>query len=163
MKLAVHLMVNGQEREVSVDTRTLLVDMLREELGLTGTHVGCGTGTCGACTVILDGRSVKACCVLAADVEGQKITTIEGVADVDELHPVQQAFVDKQGLQCGYCTPGMVLSTLQLLEENPDPTDTEIRAAIVGNLCRCTGYVYIVESIREAAARLNADSRDANS
>ena len=157
MHVQVSLSVNGIAKSAAVDSRMVLVDMLREEFGLTGSHVGCGTGSCGACTVMLDGRVVKSCCVLAADVDGQSVTTIEGIGDDDALHPVQQAFVDKQGLQCGFCTPGMILSTIQLLEENPSPTDADVREAIAGNLCRCTGYVYIVESVLEAARRIQAE------
>ena len=145
--------VNGTRRDVEIDPRLTLVYLLRETLGLTGTHVGCTTGNCGACTVLLDGKSVKACSIFAADVNGSEILTIEGLSTgVRELHPVQQAFVDHQGLQCGFCTPGMVLSALALLEENPKPTENDIRHAISGNLCRCTGYQFIVESIQAAAA-----------
>jgi len=145
--------VNGTRRDVEIDPRLTLVYLLRETLGLTGTHVGCTTGNCGACTVLLDGKTVKACSIFAADVNGSEILTIEGLSTgVRELHPVQQAFVDHQGLQCGFCTPGMVLSALALLEENPKPTENDIRHAISGNLCRCTGYQFIVESIQAAAA-----------
>jgi aerobic carbon-monoxide dehydrogenase small subunit len=145
--------VNGTRRDVEIDPRLTLVYLLRETLGLTGTHVGCTTGNCGACTVLLDGKTVQACSIFAADVNGSEILTIEGLSTgVRELHPVQQAFVDHQGLQCGFCTPGMVLSTLALLEENPKPTEDDIRHAISGNLCRCTGYQFIVESIQAAAA-----------
>ena len=145
--------VNGTRRDVEIDPRLTLVYLLRETFGLTGTHVGCTTGNCGACTVLLDGKTVKACSIFAADVNGSEILTIEGLsAGVRELHPVQQAFVDHQGLQCGFCTPGMVLSALALLEENPKPTENDIRHAISGNLCRCTGYQFIVESIQAAAA-----------
>jgi carbon-monoxide dehydrogenase small subunit len=145
--------VNGTRRDVEIDPRLTLVYLLRETLGLTGTHVGCTTGNCGACTVLLDGKTVKSCSIFAADVNGSEIVTIEGLSTgVRELHPVQQAFVDHQGLQCGFCTPGMVLSALALLEENPRPTEDDIRHAISGNLCRCTGYQFIVESIQAAAA-----------
>jgi len=145
--------VNGTRRDVEIDPRLTLVYLLRETLGLTGTHVGCTTGNCGACTVLLDGKTVKACSIFAADVNSSEIVTIEGLSTgVRELHPVQQAFVDHQGLQCGFCTPGMVLSALALLEENPRPTEDDIRHAISGNLCRCTGYQFIVESIQAAAA-----------
>jgi carbon-monoxide dehydrogenase small subunit len=157
VKTSIVLDVNGRSHRVEVDTRTLLVHLLREQLGLTGTHLGCATGNCGACTVLLDGRTVKSCCVLAADVDGQTVTTIESLsASPDELHPVQQAFVDNQGLQCGFCTPGMILSTLQLLRDNPDPDEAEIRHGIAGNLCRCTGYHFIVTSIQDAARRWRA-------
>jgi len=147
----VDITVNGVPRTVDIDTRLRLVDVLRDRLELTGTHLGCGTGNCGACTVILDGRTVKSCCVLAVDIDGSSISTIESVGGDDGLHPVQQAFVECHGLQCGFCTPGMILSTLQLLQENPSPSDGDIRNAIAGNICRCTGYVNIVASVREAA------------
>jgi carbon-monoxide dehydrogenase small subunit len=144
--------VNGSVERLEIDTRQNLVGLLRDQLGLTGTHVGCSTGNCGACTVVLDGRTVKSCAVLAADVDGCEVTTIESLSTgADDLHPIQQAFVANQGLQCGFCTPGMVLSVVKLLEENPDPTAGEIRHAIAGNLCRCTGYQLIVESVTEAA------------
>ena len=144
--------VNSTRRDVEIDPRLTLVYLLRETLGLTGTHVGCTTGNCGACTVLLDGKTVKSCSIFAADVNGSEIVTIEGLSTgARELHPVQQAFVDNQGLQCGFCTPAMVLSALALLEENPKPTEDEIRHAISGNLCRCTGYQFIVESIQAAA------------
>jgi carbon-monoxide dehydrogenase small subunit len=153
MKLPVRLTVNGKDHELLIDTRMVLADLLREELDLTGTHVGCGTGSCGACTVILDGWTVKSCCVLAVDVDGRQVTTIEALSanGVEDLHPVQRAFIDNQGLQCGFCTPGMVLSAIQLLLDNPNPSEEDIRQAIAGNLCRCTGYVMIVDSIAAAA------------
>lgn len=152
MKTTIQLKVNGKPCRVEVDTRMVLADMLREELRLTGTHIGCGTGSCGACTVRLNGQTVKSCCILAADVDGQEILTIEGLSTgAQQLHPIQEAFVKHQGLQCGYCTPGMVLSAMQLLETNPKPTEDEIRHGIAGNLCRCTGYQFIVKSIQEAA------------
>ena len=152
MKVPVQVTVNKKSYRVEVDTRMILADMLRDELRLTGTHIGCGTGSCGACTVMLNGRTVKSCCILAADADGQEIITIEGLSTgAHHLHPIQEAFVENQGLQCGYCTPGMVLSTLQLLTENPNPSEDEIRHGIAGNLCRCTGYQFIVKSIEEAA------------
>jgi carbon-monoxide dehydrogenase small subunit len=152
MKVPVQVTVNKKSYRVEVDTRMILADMLRDELRLTGTHIGCGTGSCGACTVMLDGRTVKSCCVLAADADGQEIITIEGLStSAQQLHPIQEAFVENQGLQCGYCTPGMVLSALQLLTDNPNPSEDEIRHGIAGNLCRCTGYQFIVKSIEEAA------------
>jgi carbon-monoxide dehydrogenase small subunit len=123
---------------------------------LTGTHLGCGTGNCGACTIILDGRTAKSCCVLAVDAIGSSITTIEGISDEGRLHPVQQAFVEHHGLQCGFCTPGMILSALLLLQENPAPDDGEIRHAIAGNICRCTGYVNVVTSVKEAAQNISS-------
>ncbi|HKP18756.1 MAG TPA: (2Fe-2S)-binding protein [Gaiellaceae bacterium] len=145
--------VNGTQRDLDIDPRLTLVYLLRENLGLTGTHVGCTTGNCGACTVLLDGKTVKSCSIFAADVDGSELVTIEGLSTgARELHPIQQAFVDHQGLQCGFCTPGMVLSALALLEKNPTPSEDDIRHAISGNLCRCTGYQFIVESIQAAAA-----------
>ena len=151
MRVPITVAVNEKERRLEIDSRLNLVSLLREQLGLTGTHVGCSTGNCGACTVMLDGKTVKSCCVLAADVDGQEILTIEALSSsAEDLHPIQQAFVAHQGLQCGFCTPGMVLSALQLLRESPDPTEAEIRHAIAGNICRCTGYQLIVKSIAEA-------------
>ena len=156
MKRPVQVTVNDKPYSVEVDTRMILADMLRDMLRLTGTHIGCGTGTCGACTVMLNGETVKSCSILAADVDGQKVTTIEGISTgAHQLHPVQEAFVQHQGLQCGYCTPGMVLSALQLLQDNPKPSEEEIRHGIAGNLCRCTGYQFIVESIQAAAKAMN--------
>jgi carbon-monoxide dehydrogenase small subunit len=155
MKAQIAITVNGKQQSHLVDTRQTLVYMLREDLALTGTHVGCATGNCGACTVMLDGATVKSCSVLAADVGGSEILTIEGLSSgAGDLHPIQRAFAEKQGLQCGFCTPGMILSTLQLLRENPDPSEPEIRHAIAGNLCRCTGYQFIVTSILAAAKSL---------
>ncbi len=152
MKNTIEVTVNEAKHHVEVDPRMVLADMLRDKLRLTGTHIGCSTGSCGACTVMLNGETVKSCCILAVDVDGQKIQTIEGLsAGAHQLHPIQEAFVENQGLQCGYCTPGMVLSALQLLGQNPNPSDDEIRHGIAGNLCRCTGYQFIVKSIREAA------------
>ncbi len=151
MKALVKLKVNGRSYEVAVDTRAKLAEMIRDDLRLTGTHIGCGTGSCGACTVLLNGQTVKSCCVLAADANGQEVTTIEGMSKPGELSPLQQCFVDHHGLQCGYCTPGMVLSAHQLLQDNPSPTEDDIRHAIAGNLCRCTGYQNIVKSIRAAS------------
>lgn len=151
--------VNGQKRSASVEPRTLLVHMIREALNLTGTHTGCETGQCGACTVLLNGEAVKSCMVLAVQAEGQEITTIEGVAPRGTLHPIQQAFWEEHGIQCGYCTPGMILSSLSLLADNPDPSETDIRHAIEGNICRCTGYQSIVKSVQSAAERLrNGDT-----
>ncbi len=154
MKVPIEVTVNRKPYRVEVDTRTVLADMIRDQLRLTGTHVGCGTGSCGACTVMLNGRTVKSCCILAPDVNGQEIMTIEGLADDPRhLHPIQESFVVNHGLQCGYCTPGMVLSALQLLTENPHPEEAEIRRGIAGNLCRCTGYQFIVKSIQAAAEK----------
>ena len=155
----VTLTVNGIEREVDVEPRRLLVQFLREDLGLTGTHVGCDTSQCGACTVQFDGQAVKSCTMLAVQADGLDVTTIEGLAPADGLHPLQQAFWEKHGLQCGFCTPGMIMAAADLLARNPDPTDDEIRHAIEGNICRCTGYQNIVAAIREAAD--DADRRRA--
>ena len=155
MRHTVRVHVNGQDRSVDVDTRTILADMLREHLRLTSVHIGCATGNCGACTVFLDGRTVKSCCVLAADADGCEILTVEGIEkSPEELHPIQECFIENQGLQCGYCTPAMILSALALLRDNPDPTEAEIRHGISGNLCRCTGYHFIVKSIQAAAERM---------
>jgi len=159
VKTTIHVRVNGTDQQVEIDTRMIVADMLRELLRLTGVHIGCATGNCGACTVFLDGVTVKSCCVLAADVDGAEITTVEALSSgPDDLHPIQQAFVDNQGLQCGFCTPGMILSTKALLESNPNPTEDEIRHGIAGNLCRCTGYHFIVKSIQAAAERLNGSA-----
>ena len=147
----IRVTVNGQRYERTVEPRLTLADFLRDSLGLTGTHVGCEHGVCGACTVLHDGQPVRSCLLLAVQLDGASLTTIEGVADGDTLHPVQQAFWDHHGLQCGFCTPGIVLTAKALLEDNPRPTDAEIREAISGNLCRCTGYHFIVEAIRAAA------------
>jgi carbon-monoxide dehydrogenase small subunit len=143
--------VNGVRREAEVEPRQLLVYFLREGLDLTGTTVGCDTTSCGSCTVLLDGESVKSCTVLAVQADGREVTTIEGLTDNGALHPVQAAFHEHHGLQCGYCTPGMVLATVSLLEESPDPSEEEIRHALEGNLCRCTGYQNIVKAVRAAA------------
>ena len=146
--------VNGVKHEATVEPRALLVYFVREHLGLTGTHVGCDTSQCGACTVQLNGRAVKSCTILAVQANGTEITTIEGLAREGALHPVQEGFREKHGLQCGYCTPGMIMTAVHLLERNPNPTEEEIRHALEGNLCRCTGYVNIVESIRWAAEKM---------
>lgn len=146
--------VNGIKHEAVVEPRTLLVYFLRDHLGLTGTHVGCDTSQCGACTVHLNGRPVKSCTILAVQANGAEVTTIEGLARDGRLHLVQEGFHEKHGLQCGYCTPGMIMSAVSLLETNPNPTDDEIKHALEGNLCRCTGYVNIIESIRWAAAKM---------
>ena len=158
MNVTINVTVNGTPRTVQVDSRMHLADMVRDVLRLTGTHIGCATGNCGACTVVLDGRTVKSCCVLAADADGREITTIEGLSPTPgELHPIQEAFIRNQGLQCGYCTPGMILSAKALLESNPSPSEEEIRHGISGNLCRCTGYHYIVDSIQDAARELRGE------
>lgn len=151
-QVQIRLRVNGDAHEVAADARTLLVDLIRDELGLTGTHVGCRTGHCGACTVVLDGRVSKSCTVLAAAANGAVVTTIEGLAADGVLHPVQEALWQEHGVQCGFCTPGMVLAAAELLAENRSPADDEIRRAIAGNLCRCTGYENIVNAIRRASA-----------
>jgi carbon-monoxide dehydrogenase small subunit len=147
----ISLTVNRQAREVEVEPRELLVYVLRERLGLTGTNVGCDTSSCGACTILVGGESVKSCTMLGVQADGLEITTIEGLADNGTLHPVQQAFHENHGLQCGYCTPGMVLAAVSLLQENPDPTEAEVREALEGNLCRCTGYHNIVKAVLAAA------------
>ncbi len=146
------LTVNGDRRELEVEPRELLVYVLRERLGLTGTTVGCDTSSCGACTVLLDGESVKSCTLLGVQADGRELTTIEGLAQNGALHPVQQAFHEAHGLQCGYCTPGMVMATVSLLAERPQPSEEEIRHALEGNLCRCTGYQNIVKAVQAAAA-----------
>lgn len=147
----VKLTVNGKLYELKIQPWKTLLELIREDLGLTGTKEGCGLGECGACTVIMDGRAINSCLVLAAEADGKQITTIEGLADRDRLHPIQQAFVDHGGLQCGFCTPGMIMSAKALLDENQTPSDEEIRKGISGNLCRCTGYTKIIESIKAVA------------
>jgi len=148
---SVTLNVNGQSETQKVEPRLLLVHFLRDVLGLTGTHVGCDTSQCGACTILLDGAAVKSCSLFAVQAEGRAVTTIEGLAKGGKLHAVQQAFWDQHGLQCGFCTPGMIVSACQLLERNPSPSETEIRAGLEGNLCRCTGYHNIVKAVQQAA------------
>jgi carbon-monoxide dehydrogenase small subunit len=150
------VVVNGEERSADVETRLLLVHFLRETLGLTGTHIGCDTTNCGACTVLLDGTPVKSCTVLAVQAEGRKVMTVEGLAGADGLHPIQVGFHEEHGLQCGFCTPGMMLTSVALLRDNPDPSEEEIRFALAGNVCRCTGYQNIVKAVRHAAANLGA-------
>jgi carbon-monoxide dehydrogenase small subunit len=152
----ISLTVNGKQREVDVEPRRLLVQVLREDLDLTGTHVACDTSQCGACTVHLDGKAVKSCTVLAVQADGASVTTIEGMAPADGLHPLQTAFWEHHGLQCGFCTPGMIMAAADLLSRTTDPTDEEIRHAIEGNFCRCTGYQNIVAAIRAAAATMRA-------
>jgi aerobic carbon-monoxide dehydrogenase small subunit len=151
----VSVTVNGDAREAEVEPRTLLVYFLRETLGLTGTNVGCDTSSCGACTVLLDGESVKSCTLLAVQAEGREVTTIEGMATDGEMHPIQDAFHRNHGLQCGYCTPGMIMAAASFLQENPDPTDEQVRESLEGNLCRCTGYQNIVNSILDAAGQMS--------
>ena len=157
----VSLTVNGTRRELDVEPRHLLVQALREELNLTGTHVGCDTSQCGACTVLIDGHAVKSCTVLAVQADGASITTIEGLAPDGGLHPLQTAFWEQHGLQCGFCTPGMIMAAADLLAHNTEPSDGDIRHAIDGNYCRCTGYQNIVAAIREAAAATSAGAGDA--
>ena len=156
----VKVRVNGKESAKEVEPRLLLVHFIREELGLTGTHVGCDTTNCGACTILLDGKSVKSCTMFAVQADGREVTTIEGMQAADgELHPIQKAFWENHGLQCGYCTPGMVMQAAWLLRENPNPTEREIRLGISGNLCRCTGYQNIVKSVKEAAKAMQTDGK----
>ncbi len=143
--------VNGRRTEADVEPRLLLIHFLRENLGLTGSHIGCDTTSCGACAVLLDGKAVKSCTVLAVQADGRKVTTVEGLAKNGKLDPVQEGFVAKHGLQCGFCTPGMLISAYALLKEDPDPSEEEIKTAISGNICRCTGYEKIVESVKHAA------------
>ena len=150
----VALVVNGVPRTVEVEPRRLLVQLLREDLGLTGTHVGCDTSQCGACTVLVDGLAVKSCTVLAVQADGSAVTTVEGLASAGALHPLQQAFWEKHGLQCGFCTPGLLMAAADLLARDADPSEATIRHAIEGNICRCTGYQNIVAAIREAAASM---------
>lgn len=161
MTTSINVTVNGTSRQAEVEPRTLLVQFLRNNLGLTGTHTGCETSQCGACTVLLNGEAVKSCTVLAVQADGAEVTTIEGVAPRGTLHPIQQAFWEEHGLQCGYCTPGIVMSTYALLQENPDPDEAAIRHALEGNLCRCTGYHNIVKSVQSAAKKLAANAEPA--
>jgi carbon-monoxide dehydrogenase small subunit len=154
VKKTIRVTVNGRVYEEGVQPRLLLSYFLRETIGLTGTHVGCVIGECGACTILLDGKAVKSCLVFAVQADGREILTIEGLAKNGSLHPIQEAFVKKYGLQCGYCTPGMVLSAYALLRRNADPSDDEIRRGLAGNLCMCTGYMQIVEAVKEAAREM---------
>ncbi|HEX8843571.1 MAG TPA: (2Fe-2S)-binding protein [Pyrinomonadaceae bacterium] len=153
MKKAINISVNGTAHQAEVEPRVLLVYYLRDVLGLTGTHVGCETSLCGACTVNLDGQAVKSCTILAVQADGAEVTTIEGLAQNGELHAVQEGFWEKHGLQCGYCTPGMIMAAAQILERNPSPSHEEIRHGLEGNLCRCTGYQHIVEAVEYAAKK----------
>jgi len=154
MRNQISLEINGRQHHLEVESRRLLVEVLRDDLGLTGTKRGCESNICGACTVLLDGRNVHSCCVLAVQADGKKVTTIEGLSRGNELHPVQQGFLDKLGFQCGFCTPGMIMSSVALLDENANPTEAEIRYGLTGNICRCTGYVKIIESVQAAAEAL---------
>jgi carbon-monoxide dehydrogenase small subunit len=151
----IKLTVNGKLHEVAVEPRTLLIHLLREHLGLTGPHIGCETSHCGACTVDLNGKSVKSCTVFAAQADGGEVLTVEGLAENGQLHPLQEGFMQEHGLQCGFCTPGMLVRSYRLLLENPDPSEAEIRYGIAGNLCRCTGYQNIVKAVRYAADKIN--------
>lgn len=158
-EIVVRLTVNGEERRGIAEPRTLLSDFLRGELGLTGTHVGCEQGVCGSCTVRVDGELVRSCLLFAVQVDGARVETVEGLATGEELHPVQQAYHEKHGLQCGFCTPGLLLATVDLLERYPSPSEAEIREWLAGNVCRCTGYVGIVEAVQEAARTLEGGNR----
>lgn len=159
MKRIIELSVNGVPHEVAVEPHRTLVEVLREDLGLTGTKVGCGEGDCGACTVIVDGKAINACLMLVVQAQGREVTTIEGLADGEVLHPIQQAFVDRGAIQCGFCSPGMILSAKAYLDWNPNPTEEEVRDQIAGNLCRCTGYQKIVEAVLDASKRLQEAGR----
>jgi carbon-monoxide dehydrogenase small subunit len=150
----IRLTVNGDPRVADVEPRRLLVDFLREDLGLTGTHIGCEQGVCGTCTVLLNGASVRSCIILAVQADGAEVSTVEGLAEGGELHPLQDEFAAKQGLQCGYCTPGLLMRAQEILAQNPEPTAEQVRAAIASNLCRCTGYQFITEAVLAAAARM---------
>ena len=154
--LEITVTVNGTEYKRSVEPRLLLSDFLRHDLGLTGTHVGCEHGVCGACTVLFDGLPVRSCLMFAVQAHGHQVTTVEGLGTPDNLHPIQEAFREAHGVQCGFCTPGILMTVVPFLEENPDPTEQEIREAIAGNLCRCTGYQHIVDAIRLAAEKIRA-------
>ena len=160
MLVDVTVTVNGVTRSAAVEPRTLLVHFLRDNLGLTGTHVGCDTSQCGACVVSIDGVTAKSCTKLAVQVDACSIETIEGLADADQFHPIQEAFWEKHGLQCGYCTPGMIMSTKAMLERNPNPSEEEIRHELEGNMCRCTGYQNIVRSVQRAAEMMSEQSAD---
>ncbi len=152
----VRLRVNGREYEGTCEPRKLLVDFIREDLRLTGTHVGCEHGVCGACTILMDGRTVRSCLLFAVQADGAELMTVEGLAQNGELHPIQQAFWDQHGLQCGFCTPGFLITVYEFLQRNPQPTEAQIREALAGNLCRCTGYVNIVRAVQQAAGTLPA-------
>ncbi len=153
-ELKIRLKINGEEREAEVEPRLLLVHLIRETLGLTGTHIGCDTSNCGACTVLLDGKPIKSCTIFAVQADGREIMTVEGLAKDGELHPIQEGFWQEHGLQCGFCTPGMLMTGYAFLQQNANPSEDEIRQAISGNLCRCTGYVNIVKSVEYAARKL---------
>jgi aerobic carbon-monoxide dehydrogenase small subunit len=155
---SISMKVNGQLVEANVEPRLLLVHFLRENLGLTGTHIGCDTTSCGACTVLLNGKAVKSCTVLAVQADGGEVSTVEGLAHEGKYHPIQEGFHEMHGLQCGFCTPGMMMASIALLAENPNPSEDQIRAGIAGNLCRCTGYVNIVKAIQYAAEKMRAET-----
>ncbi len=156
-KIAIAFTINGRDHQAEVEPRMLLVDYIRQELGLTGTHVGCEHGVCGACTILLNGRSVRSCIILAVQADGQNIETVESLASSqDEMHPLQNAFWEAHGLQCGFCTPGFLMTLKPYLEENPDPSEEEIREALSGNICRCTGYQHIVDAVQIAAKKMQA-------
>ena len=155
----INVKVNGKPYETDVETRLLLVHFIREQLGLTGTHVGCDTSNCGACTVLLDGKAVKSCAVLAVQADGREVRTVEGLAADGNLHPIQEGFMQEHGLQCGFCTPGMMMTAVALLSKNPHPSEEQIRMGISGNLCRCTGYVNIVKSIQYAAQKMEGGGK----
>lgn len=155
MKKNITININGVQRSAEVEPRLLLVHFLRENAGLTGTHIGCETSLCGACTVLMDGRAVKSCTVLAVQAEGRNVTTVEGLAAGDQLHPLQNGFWEEHGLQCGFCTPGMIMSSHDLLDRQPNPSDSDIREALNGNVCRCTGYQNIVAAVRNASRRMS--------
>ena len=156
--MQVTITINGQRYDHDVEARTLLVHYIREHAGLTATNVGCDTSSCGACTVHLDGEAVKSCTILAAQADGGSVTTVEGLARNGEMHPMQKAFMENHGLQCGFCTPGMVMAAIGLLKENPDPTEEEVRLGLEGNLCRCTGYHNIVRAVQYAAAKMRGEA-----
>jgi len=158
MKKSINITVNGVSRQDDVEPRLLLVHYIRDVVGLTGTHIGCETSICGACTVILDGQSAKSCTMFAVQADGANITTIEGMAANGDLHPVQEGFWEQHGLQCGYCTPGMIMAAAQILDRNPDPSETEIRHGLEGNLCRCTGYQHIVDAVQYAARKMKSEA-----
>lgn len=160
-KKNINITINGTAHELEVEPRLLLVHLIREDVNLTGTHIGCDTSNCGACTVLMDGQSVKACTILAVQANGKEITTVEGLAENGTLHPIQEGFREKHGLQCGFCTPGMMMRIKELLEKNPNPTEEEIRWGISGNLCRCTGYNNIVKATQYAAEKLREGDKEA--
>ena len=157
-KIVLNTIINGENREFLADERDSLLEALRERLGLMGAKEGCNNGNCGACAVIMDGRLVNSCCVMAAEIEGAELNTIEGLADADSLHPLQEAFLENAALQCGICTPGFLMASKALLDENPDPSEEEIRWLLAGNLCRCTGYDKIIRAVQDSAQRINSSS-----